>query len=146
MAPSRQLRVIIEKVIALQFEKRLRDLQFPHIRHRMRHVIELRGIVDRSEEPRQVVEKCVVAPADKSVYLMTAGRLHTCSLVGRDEGRKASAGKADKPQVRPAVAVDRYPNLRWPQYFQILLFDSFEIGQQPGEAGVIAVRTGDTAI
>jgi hypothetical protein len=37
--------------------------------------------------------------------------------------------------------IDRYPNLRRPQYFQILLFNSLQISQKAGETGIISART-----
>src|SRR6516165_3995059 len=112
----------------------------------MGDVIELRGIVNRSEEARQIVEKGVVASADKDIDLMSAGRANADALIGRYRGRKAAAREANESHIRAIVAVNRYPNLRRPQYFEISLFDPFEIGQQPGKTGVIAVWTSDAAV
>jgi hypothetical protein len=140
------LRVVIKEVVALQFEKRLRYLQLPHFRHGMRHMVKLRRIVDRPKESGQIVEKGVVASADENVDRVPPGRLHARDLVGRYGGRKASAWKTDEAQVCPVIVIDRYSNLRRLQYFQILLFDPFEVGEQAGEARIIAPRTSDPAI
>jgi hypothetical protein len=71
---------------------------------------------------------------------LTAGRLHADTFVGRDGGRKAPAGKPDETKVCSVIAIDRYPNLRRSQYFQILLFNFFQISQKAGEAGIISTR------
>ena len=49
--------------IALELEEGLGDRQLARLRHRVRHVIKLRSIVDRPEKARQIVEERVVAPA-----------------------------------------------------------------------------------
>src|SRR5215831_10123424 len=41
MPPFRLARVVVEKVVAFQFEKCLRDLELPQVRHRVGHMIEL---------------------------------------------------------------------------------------------------------
>jgi hypothetical protein len=146
VSPLGQLRVVIEELVALQFEKRLRDPQLPYIRHRVGNVIELRGIVDRPEEARQIVEEGVVASADKDVDVMSARRLHAYTLVGRNGGRKASAGKIDEPKAGSIVVIDRDPNLRGPQYLEILFFNPFQIGQQTGEAGIISAHPRDPMV
>src|ERR1700730_10373228 len=112
----------------------------------MRNVIELRGIVDRSEEAWQIVEEGIVTSADKNVDLMPAGRPDAGTFVGRYRGRKASAGKTDEPKVSAVVVIDRNPNLRRLQNLQILFFNRFQIGQQPGEAGIVSARPRDPMV
>jgi len=72
-------------------------------------VIELRGIIDRSEKTRQIIEEGVVTAADKGIDQMSARRLKADALIGRDRSRKASAGKTDEAKVGPVVALDRSP-------------------------------------
>jgi hypothetical protein len=109
-------------------------------------VIELRGVVDRSEKAGQIIEEGVVAAADKGIDQVSARRLKADVLIGRDRSRKASAGKPDEAEVGPVVAIDRHPDLRRPQYVQILVFDRFQVGQQIAEAVVVSSRSAEPPV
>src|SRR5580692_5519805 len=63
MAPFRLARVKVEELVALELQKCLWNPELPQIGHRVRHVIKLRGIVDRPKEPRQIIEKGIIPAA-----------------------------------------------------------------------------------
>ena len=66
-------RVEVEQVVPFQLEQRLRDRKLSRVSHRDRHVIELRRIIDRAKEARQIVEKGVVTSAHKDLDGLSAG-------------------------------------------------------------------------
>src|SRR5260370_13619985 len=74
IAQLRIVRVEVEKVVAIELEQGLGDGQLARPGPGVRHVVELRGIVDRAEETRQVVEERVVTAPDEDIYLVAARR------------------------------------------------------------------------
>ena len=138
-------RVVVEQVVALELEERLRDRQLARLRHGVRHVIELRRVVDRAEEARQVVEERVVAAADIDLDAMPAGRLQRRGHIRVDQPREVAARKADELHHRAVARVDRHPHLGGLEDAEIFLLHAVEVAQHAGEAVVVLVA-GDTPV
>jgi hypothetical protein len=69
-------------------------------------VIKLRGIVDRPEKPRQIVEEGVVPSADIGFYRVPAGRLQGCGLVGFDDRRKTPTREIEEAETGSVILID----------------------------------------
>ena len=109
----------------------------------MRHVIELRRVIDRAEEARQIVEEGIVAPADINLDRVAAGRLQRQVFVGVDDLRKVAAGEIDEPDMRAVLVVDGHAHFRRVQGLEIGLLDALEIFQQRFQALVLLGRPHD---
>src|SRR5438270_13200018 len=121
MAPFGLARVVIEQVVALELEKCLWNLELPHIGHRMGHVIELRGIVDRPKKTGQIIEERVVPAANKDFDRLPVRRLQCDDLIGRDNRGEAAAGEIEKSDMGLVVAIHGDANFGWLQYAQIFV-------------------------
>src|ERR1044072_7907898 len=60
VSPVGIVRIAIEQVIACELDHRLGNLHLAAVRHGVRHVIELRPIIERAEEAREIVEEGVI--------------------------------------------------------------------------------------
>src|SRR5260370_20682852 len=91
VTPIGLARIIVEQVVAFELEKCLRNLELPHIGHRVGDVIELRGIVDRPEKAGQIIEERVVPAADKDFDRLAVWRLQYDALSRTENCCEASA-------------------------------------------------------
>src|SRR5262249_54331653 len=79
--PFREVRAVVEQVVTFQLKQRLGNRQFPSLGHGVRHMVELRRIIDGSEEPSQVVKERVIAAADECLNGLAVGRSYRYDLV-----------------------------------------------------------------
>ena len=112
----------------------------------MRHVIELRGIIDRPEKPGQIVEERVVTAANKDFDRQPVTRLQCDGLIGRDHRGKASAGEIEKADMGLVVAIDSHAYFGWLQYAQIFVLDGVQIRQKSLEARILPGRSHEPAV
>src|SRR5260370_15351282 len=136
MPEQRILGIEIEKIVALQFEEGLWDLQLSCLRHRVWNMIELGRIVYGAEETRQIIEECIVATSDERFDRMAVGRGDGHYFVGIDGCRKATTGKIDKVHFRLAGLIDSDSDFRWLEFVKILIFDCIKIFNQRPQAMV----------
>lgn len=113
VSPLRQARIVIEQVVPFQFEESLRDSKLTHFPHCVRHVIELRGVIDRAEKTGQIVEKSIVSAADIGLDRMPGWRLQLKAAIGIDNRSKIAARKIDKANICPIVLIDGDPHFRY---------------------------------
>src|SRR5260370_26865300 len=130
IAQLRIVRVEVEKVVAIELEQGLGDGQLARLGPGVRHVVELRGIVDRAEETRQVVEERVVTAPDEDIYLVAARRLQHHSLVRLDAGTHVAPRKAAERDPCGVHVVDDHADLGREEFTQVLVLHRVVVGHQ----------------
>ena len=85
--------IVVEQVVAFEFEQRLGDWQLTKIGPGVRHVVELWRVVDGTEEARQVIEEGVVPAADECVNSEPVRRGNRRHLAHGHGGRETAAGE-----------------------------------------------------
>src|SRR5215469_6629533 len=112
IAPFREVWIVVEQIIAFQFEKCLGNFEFASVRHGMRHVVELRGVVDGPEKTRQIIEEGIVAATDERLNCKMVRCFDCRGLVSSNDGGKAAAGEVDKSHGGATRRVDGNPDFR----------------------------------
>ena len=138
-AEHRVLGIEVEEVVPLELEERLRDRQLAQVGHGVRHVVELRRVVDRAEEARQVVEERVVAAAEEELDRMPARRLRLDHLVQLDDRREAAAREVREVDLRAALLVRTCADLRHAELAEVLVLDSGGVVEERVERPVSRV-------
>src|SRR5207244_3539521 len=93
ITPFRKSRIEVEKIVSFKFKQRLGNLQLARISHRVRYVIELRGVINRSEEAGQVIEEGIVATANERLDCLAVWGIDGQDFVDIDCLRKTATGK-----------------------------------------------------
>src|SRR5215469_2882798 len=143
MSQHRVLRIEIEEIVSFELEKGLRDRQLARFGQRVRHVIELRRVIDRAKEAGEIVEEGIVPPADEELDRVSARRLHCGTGIDINRRGEAAAGKIEQAHGCVALAVGRHPDLAGPYGSEILLFQRVEIGDETLEALILLRRMPD---
>src|SRR4029077_7464486 len=112
ISPLREGGIVVEKIIALQLEQRLRNFQFTGVRHGMRHVIELRRVIDGPEESRQIIKEGIVASADIGLDGEAIRCIDGQHPIDIDDGRKTTTREINKSDRCPAGLIDGNSYLR----------------------------------
>ena len=77
----------------------------------MRHMIELRRIIYRTEESRQIVEEGIVATADEGLDRKAVGRVDRQYFINIDNCRKTAPRKIDKSYRCSIISIGGHANL-----------------------------------
>jgi len=101
-------------------------------------VIELRSVVDGTEESGQVVEKRIVAAADVRLDRVVVRCIDVHHFVGIDNGRKVAAREVDELHGGALRLIDSDPNLRGLQLAKILDLGSLDVFEQPFQAVLVS--------
>ena len=102
-------------------------------------VVELRRVVDRAEEPRQVVEEGVVAAADEDVDVAAVRRFQRHALVRVDHLRHRAAGEVDEVDLRAVVSFGPDTNLERLEP-QVPVLDGIEVVENGLQAPILRGR------
>src|SRR6266853_608360 len=97
ISPFRKLRIVVEKIVTLEFKKRFRDLQLASFRHGMGYVVELGSVVDRSKKSGQIVEECIVSTTYVGLYGGTIWRVDYDLFIGLECLYESAPREVDEP-------------------------------------------------
>ena len=108
--PFRKARIEIEEIVAFQLEQRFGNWQLARVRHGVRHVIELRRVINRTKESGEVVEESIVAAADERFDCLAVRRVDGQNFVDVDGDGKTATRKVDESNRGPVRLIDRDAN------------------------------------
>src|SRR5580700_1140961 len=129
-APRGKVGAVVEKLVAIELQQRLWDRQLARFRHRIRYVVKLRGVVDRTEEAGEIVKERVIPAADKRLNRLAVRCLYLRNLVELDGGREVAAGKSQELQPRLLIRIDGDPHLRRLKLSEVLLLNRIKVPQE----------------
>src|SRR5256714_4985303 len=112
----------------------------------MRYVIELRRVIDRSEEPRQIVEEGIVATTDKRFDGEAIRCVDAENLVNIDYSHKTDTVEIDESEGGAIGRINCNPDLCCSQGAEVLILDAIKISEQSLQAMVVLSRRNDSRL